>query len=59
MENKDKIKRLEKKLFTEPDMTAEEYNQTLVDLCKEIDKEPDIDITDEFFETLKRVGLRK
>lgn len=54
MENKDKIKRLEKKLFTEPDMTAEEYNQTLVDLCKEIDKEPSKNITKEIMDIAKK-----
>lgn len=57
MENENKIKRLEKKLFIEPDMTAEEYNQTLVDLCKEIEKGPSKNITKEFLEMTKRFGI--
>ena len=56
MENK--IKYLEEQLLNDTDMTDEEYQKCLIDYCNEIDKEPDIDITDEFFETLKRVGLR-
>lgn len=57
MENKDKIEHLEKKLLNEPNMTEEEYNQTLVDLCKEIEKGPSKNITKEFLEMTERLGI--
>ena len=57
MENENKIEHLEKKLLNEPNMTEEEYNQTLVDLCKEIEKWPSKNITKEFLETTKRLGI--
>lgn len=59
MENESKIKRLEKKLLNEPNMTKEEYNLTLVDLCKEIDKRSCVDGTEAIHKIVKRLNLKR
>ena len=38
-------------------LSDEKYRQFWIDLCKEIDKEPDIDLTDEINEMCKRFGI--
>ena len=38
-------------------LSDEKYRRFWIDLCKEIDKEPGIDITDEINEMCKRFGI--
>lgn len=50
---------IDEHLTVEDALSDEKYRQILVDLCKEIDKEPDIDMTDEVLELCKRLKTRR
>ena len=58
MKDKKRIVFSENQLLDESKKVEEEYNQILIDLCKEIEKGPSKNITKEFIEMTKRLGIR-